>query len=81
MGMPLDEAVRRLEAVGIQPAVTISRAPRRPDGVGVFRVVRVQNGGRELTVCAFIDVLKEEISDEISIIAQDLRNCAQEDEI
>lgn len=59
LGLPLTEAIRRLDAIGIEPAVTISRAPRRPEGVGAFRVVRVQEEGRRLTVCAFVTEIKE----------------------
>lgn len=59
LGLPLEEAVRRLRALGVEPAVLISRAPRRPEGVGAFRVVRVQEDGRKLTVCAFFDGGKE----------------------
>lgn len=53
LGLRLEEAIRRLEAQGIRPAVTISRAPRHPEGRGALRVVRVRENGRELTACAF----------------------------
>lgn len=59
LGYPLTEAVRRLAAEGITPAVSISRAPRRQDDPGVLRVVRVEDGGKRLTACAFVDGLKE----------------------
>ena len=59
LGLPLDEAIRRLYACGVEPAVTISRAPRRPEGLGAYRVVQVQAEGREITACAFVDALKE----------------------
>ena len=65
LGLPLEEAIRRLDAVGVEPAVIVSRAPRRPEGVGVLRVVRVQDEGRKLTACAFVDGLAEGISGEI----------------
>lgn len=53
LGLCLEEAVRRLEAQGIRPAVTISRAPRHSEEEGSLRVVRVREDGRDLTVCAF----------------------------
>lgn len=60
MGLPLEKAIRRLSAEGVEPAVFVSRAPRRPEGVGALRVVRVQEGGARLTACAFVDGLEEE---------------------
>lgn len=54
LGLPLKEALRRLRDQRIEPAVSISRAPRRPEGVGAFRVVRVKDEGRSLVVCAFL---------------------------
>lgn len=59
LGLPLDEAIRRLDAEGVQPAVTVSCAPRRPEGVGALRVVCVREGGRQLIACAFTDLVKE----------------------
>ncbi len=60
LGLPLEEAEKRLLARGITPEITVSRAPRRPDGTGAFRVVRVLDGGRRLTVCAFETAIKEQ---------------------
>ena len=54
LGLPLEEALSRLGARGVSPVVCVSRAPRRPEGVGAFRVVRVAEDGAALTVCAFI---------------------------
>ena len=59
LGLPLEEALQRLEAVGIHPSVEETRAPRRPEGVGVFRVVRVSHDSQKLTVCGFMTDLKE----------------------
>ena len=59
LGLPLEEALLRLEAAGIHPDVEQSRAPRRPDGMGALRVVRTQSGGRRLTVCAFVTDVKD----------------------
>lgn len=60
LGLPLQEALERLRAQGMEPAVIISKAPRRPDEVGAFRVVRVRSGGREITACAFLEGLEKE---------------------
>lgn len=60
LGLPLEEAVRRSRARGVEPAVVISRAPRRTEEVGVLRVVRVSEDGRVVTACAFIDTIRED---------------------
>lgn len=60
LGLPLEEALARLRAAGIEPNIIESRAPRRSEGNGALRVVRVKNGGREITVCGFQAALKEE---------------------
>ena len=59
LGLPLEAALRRLEAAGVSPVRVIrSRAPRRQDGLGHWRVVRVREGGRALVVCAFMDEIQ-----------------------
>lgn len=60
LGLPLDEAVERLRAMGIEPRLQITRAPRRPEGTGALRVIRVREEGRELTVAAFMAPPREE---------------------
>lgn len=60
LGLPLDEAILRLGLLGIVPRVTVSRAPRRPEGVGALRVVQQRKGGSELTACAFLLHPREE---------------------
>jgi len=59
LGRPLEEALRQMRSQGVEPAVVISRAPRRPEGVGSLRVVRVRAEGRELTACAFLDKVEK----------------------
>ena len=54
LGLPLDEALMRLRARGVSPKVSVSRAPRRPEGVGAFRVVKAAADGSALIVCAFL---------------------------
>ena len=44
LGLPLEEALARLRAAGIEPNIIESRAPRRSEGNGALRVVRVKNG-------------------------------------
>lgn len=63
LGLTLDEALRRLRAEHVTPEVLFSRAPRRPEGVGAFRVVRVRDGGKELVVCAFLAASEEKINE------------------
>lgn len=60
LGLPLEEAIRRLRAEGVEPTVDITRAPRRPEGIGALRVVRVSENGRVVTACAFLDTLRED---------------------
>lgn len=59
LGLPLSEALCRLEAEGITPEITISLAPRRSAGAGALRIVQAREGGRRLVACAFINDLKE----------------------
>lgn len=60
LGLPLELALERLHASGIEPKIIESRAPRRPAGNGALRVVRIKDGGREVTACGFETSLKEE---------------------
>ena len=53
LGLPLEKAILRLRAAGVEPHIEISRAPRRPQQAGALRVIRVREGGRRLTACAF----------------------------
>ncbi|HML46203.1 MAG TPA: hypothetical protein PKE04_05575 [Clostridia bacterium] len=59
LGLPLEAALQKLEAAGISPVRVIrSFAPRRQDGMGHWRVVRVREEGRALVVCAFVDEIQ-----------------------
>ena len=58
LGLPLAQAVCRLRQQGIEPAIEQSCAPRRPQGGGAVRVVRVLQGGHKLTVCDFYEPIK-----------------------
>lgn len=60
LGLPLDEALRLLEAQGIAPHVTLTSAPRRTQTQeGVLRVVYASEGG-ELTAARFLEPLQGE---------------------
>lgn len=54
LGLPIEEAVRRLREAGLEPVVRETASPR---GVpeGTLRVIRVRGEGRELTVARFDD--------------------------
>ncbi|MEG0766733.1 MAG: hypothetical protein RR482_03365 [Clostridia bacterium] len=61
LGRSLQDALALLQAKGIAPVrVVQSCAPRRDPHIGVMRVVRIQEEGRLLTVCAFLDELRQE---------------------
>lgn len=67
LGLPLEIALERARALGVEPAVLVTRAPRRRgeaeaaarEGEGTMRVIRVResaaSGVPELTVSAFQD--------------------------
>ena len=61
LGLPLEDALQRVRAAGVEPVVAESCAPRRnaaPDrDGGTRRVIRVQQEGDvlRLTVSAFMD--------------------------
>lgn len=59
LGLPLEEALQRLTALGITPAVTLSSDPRRLANTGELRVVRQNSDGSELTACAFRTCLED----------------------
>lgn len=57
-GMPLEQVVAALEQQGIVPQITVTCAPRRTeDSSRILRVIRVNDGGRKLTVARFYDVV------------------------
>ena len=61
LGLPLEDAVQRARAAGVEPVVAESCAPRREPAAGeaggTKRVIRVQQEGNvlRLTVSAFMD--------------------------
>ena len=62
LGLPLEEAVRRLKSEGIEPEI-LHTAGRREAADGTQRVIRISEDGRRLTVARFPDMVKmEEIS-------------------
>lgn len=54
LGLPLEEALRRLREAGIEPRVLYTAAPGG-QAEGACRVVRVREEGRELTAARFAD--------------------------
>ncbi len=62
IGMRLDDARDRLRATGDKDyEIRISRAPRRPTGVGALHVLKVDESKKEITVCAFITDIAEKV--------------------
>ena len=62
LGLPLEEALRRLEEKGISPEI-LHTAGRREAAEGTQRVIRVSEDGRRLTVARFPDSVRlEDIS-------------------
>ena len=62
LGLPLEEAERRLKGMGIAPEI-VCTAGFREAAEGTLRVIRVSEDGRRLTVARFPDMVRtEEIS-------------------
>ena len=62
MGLELSMAHTMLEAEGIDPEITVTRAPRRQEDDGcVLRVVYASDDGRQLTVSPFVDPIADGI--------------------
>ena len=56
LGLELSMARAMLEREGIDPVITVTRAPKRLDDEGcVMRVVYASDDGRQLTVSPFVD--------------------------
>ncbi|MGN1018759.1 MAG: hypothetical protein ACI4O7_00160 [Aristaeellaceae bacterium] len=57
LGLELDEALRYLRAMGVEPEVVTTCAPGTSREGGTLRVIRVR--GNEITVSAFQDAIRE----------------------
>ena len=57
LGLEVQEAVEKLRAMGVEPEIVTTCAPRTNREGGTLRVIRVR--GREITVSAFQDAIKE----------------------
>ena len=57
LGLDLEEALRRLRAMGGEPEVVTACAPGTSREGGTLRVIRVR--GNEITVSAFQDAIRE----------------------
>ena len=61
LGLPLDKALERLRALGIETPTRIeTHAPRGPLEGGTLRVLSVRDEGRTLIVSAFRDQIDQE---------------------
>ena len=58
LGLELEYALRKLRAEGVEPCVTVTRAPRRDPEDGVRRVVYASDDGMRLTVASFVQPLQ-----------------------
>lgn len=60
LGLELSAARAMLEAEGIDPVITVTRAPRRQEDDGcTFRVVYASDDAKQLTVSSFADPLAD----------------------
>ena len=59
LGLPLEEALARLRARGVEPAVAYTGNPRHPSE-GTARVVRAAEDGRALVCARFSDHIRTE---------------------
>ncbi len=59
LGLPLETALFRLRAQGIEPRVTFTRAPKGQREDGEPRVVRISADGSELTAARFLNPLAQ----------------------
>ena len=57
LGLPLEEALRRLREKGVEPEI-IHTAGRREAAEGAQRVIRISEDGRRLTVARFPDSVR-----------------------
>jgi len=63
LGLPLEDALRRLKEQGIEPEI-LHTAGRREAADGTERVIRISEDGRRLTVARFPDKVR---MDEFSV--------------
>lgn len=60
LGLELSMARAMLEKEGIDPEITVTRAPkRREDETGRMRVVYASDDGRQLTISGFMDPIAD----------------------
>jgi len=59
LGLPLDEALRRLKEEGIEPEILYT-AGFRAHAEGTLRVIRIEENGRRLTVARFPDFIRRD---------------------
>ena len=62
IGLEIDRAIGCLKRSGCgNYSIRITKAPRRPDGVGALHVLKVDEAKKEITVCAFMTDLEEKV--------------------
>ena len=61
LGLPLEEALRRMKEQGIEPEI-LHTAGFRETAEGTLRVIRISESGRRLTVARFPDFIREKES-------------------
>lgn len=64
LGLELSMARAMLQSEGIEPEITVTRAPRRQDDAGcTMRVVYASDDGRQLTVSSFVDPIADGVQE------------------
>ena len=64
LGLELSMARAMLQSEGIEPEITVTRAPRRQDDAGcTMRVVYAGDDGRRLTVSGFVDPIADGVQE------------------
>jgi len=64
LGLELSMARAVLEREGIDPQITVTRAPKRQDDARcMMRVVYASDDGRQLTVSGFVDPIADSIQE------------------
>ena len=60
LGLELAMACAVLQGEGIDPEITVTRAPKRQDDAGCrMRVVYASDDGKQLTVSGFVDPIAD----------------------
>ena len=64
LGLELAMACAVLQGEGIDPEITVTRAPKRQDDAGCrMRVVYASDDGKQLTVSGFVDPIADSLQE------------------